>query len=47
MTDSVWLNRVLVGISVIMFVLAFFAVPMPTDHMLALGLAFFAAGHWA
>lgn len=50
MTDPhpyLWLNRVLWLASIIAFVLAFFAVPLPTDRMIALGLALFAAGHWA
>lgn len=39
------ISLVLVGLSVIAFVLAFFAVPLPTDRMVAAGLALFAAGH--
>ncbi len=38
-------SRVLIILSVIAFVLAIFAVPLPSGQMIAIGLALFAAGH--
>lgn len=46
MTENrLWFNRVLVGLALLCFVLAIFNVPRSQSDMLALGLAFFAAGH--